>query len=54
MTRYIIAYYNGTQIVRDYPTGSMAKAVKKEMELAAIYGRENVWIVNNLTELLVG
>lgn len=54
MTRYIVTYYDGTHIIKDYPTDDQVKALVKKAKLAEIYGHENVWITDNLTEILVG
>lgn len=54
MSRYILKYYDGTNIIKDYPTDDHRKALAKKMKLAEIYGHENVWIVDNLIEILVG
>jgi hypothetical protein len=52
--RYLVRYYDGTNIINDLSTDSHSRAVDREFELRKTYGRENVWIADAVMEILVG
>lgn len=41
-------------ILTAYSTNNMDLAIQKEFELIKIYGRQNVWIVDIMQEILAG
>ena len=52
--RYLVKFYNGTQIINDLQTNELSAAIVRESKLAEKYGRDNVWIADSVTEILVG
>jgi hypothetical protein len=52
--RYLVRFYNGIQIINDLQTYELSAAIARESKLAEKYGRENVWIADSVTEILVG
>ena len=52
--RYLVRYYNGTEIINDLITNNLPKAIEKQRELWEHYGVRNVWLVDNIKELMVG
>jgi hypothetical protein len=52
--RYLVKFYNGIQIINDLQTYELSAAIARESKLAKKYGRENVWIADLVTEILVG
>ena len=52
--RYLVRYWNGNEIINDLLTNNLPKAIEKQRELWEHYGVHNVWLVDNIQELLVG
>lgn len=52
--RYLVRYWNGNEIINDLITDNLPKAIEKQRELWEQYGVRNVWLVDNINELIVG
>jgi len=52
--RYLVRYWNGTQIINDLSTNDFSKAIAREFELRKEWGSDNVWMADAVQEILVG
>lgn len=52
--RYIVRVYDRESIKNVLWTNDHYEAISMERELRKIYGNDNVWIVDTITEILVG
>lgn len=52
--RYLVRYWNGNEIINDLITDNLIKAIEKQRELWEHYGVHNVWMADNIEELIVG
>jgi ribulose 1,5-bisphosphate synthetase/thiazole synthase len=52
--RYLVRYWNGTQIINDLSTNDLSKAIVREFELRKEWGSDNVWMADAVQEILVG
>lgn len=52
--RYVVKYWNGTEIIDDFAASSFFKAHEREIVLREELGSDNVWIADLVEEILVG
>jgi hypothetical protein len=52
--RYLVKFYNGTKIINYFKTNKFSDAIACEGKLVEIYGKDNVWIADSITEIMVG
>lgn len=52
--RYVVKVSEGKRVSDAFITNDLSLAVSKERELKKTYGKDNVWIVDSLQEILVG
>ena len=54
MKRYTLKFLNGDNIENIWSGNEMSEALKREDMAAKQYGRDNVWVCDNMQELTVG
>ena len=52
--RYTVRFYNGIQIINELNTNNLSDAIDCESKLVEKYGKDNVWITDLITEIMVG
>ena len=52
--RYTVRFYNGIQIINELNTNKISEAIDCESKLVEKYGKDNVWIADLITEIMVG
>jgi len=51
---YLVRYWNGEEIINDFRTNSLSRAIAREMELKKEWGQDNVWMADLIQEIMVG
>ena len=52
--RYLVRYVKDNEIINDLFTDNEGEAFEREYQLRQKYGRENVWTVDAIMEILAG
>ena len=52
--RYTVRYVENGVIYSDAPTNDLSRAIERELVLRKKYGIDQVWIVDNIQEIMVG
>jgi hypothetical protein len=52
--RYVVKFWDGKNIIDDMRSNDFDKILKRERELGAIYGKDNVWFADVIVEIMVG
>jgi hypothetical protein len=51
--RYTVKFYNGIQIINKLNTNNLSDAIDCGSELVEKYGKDNVWIADVVTEIIL-
>ena len=52
--KYVVKFYDSKNIVNNLWSNDFDKILKRERELVAIYGKDNVWFADAVVEIMVG